>query len=76
MGGATVVTMTDLDEDDRGRGRARRATSEKADLTQEAERVSLAGPDPLDVLRAMLKVDPDVPPTEANEPERAAPDEP
>ncbi len=25
------------------------------------ERVSLAGPDPLDVLRAMLKVDPDSP---------------
>lgn len=28
---------------------------------ERTERVSLAGPDPLDVLRALLKVDPDEP---------------
>lgn len=43
---------------------------------QQPDRVSLAGPDPLDVLRAMLKVDPDAPPVAAAERERPANAEP
>ncbi len=31
---------------------------------EQTERVSLAGPDPLDVLRALLKVDPDASPAD------------
>ncbi len=33
---------------------------------EQTERVSLAGPDPLDVLRALLKVDPDAPPADVD----------
>ncbi len=40
---------------------------------EQTERVSLAGPDPLDVLRALLKVDPDAPPGDDQEDESEAP---
>ncbi len=40
-----------------------------------AERVSLAGPDPLDVLRAMLKVNPDAPPMESAQGDENRPDD-
>lgn len=37
-----------------------------------SDRVSLAGPDPLDVLRALLRVDPDAPPVEGEAERRSA----
>jgi len=37
------------------------------------DRVSLAGPDPLDVLRALLKVDPDAPPADTDQDDDEAP---
>ncbi len=42
-------------------------TERNQPLPDQDNRVSLAGPDPLDVLRALLKVDPDAPPVDGTD---------
>jgi hypothetical protein len=44
--------------------------------SDEDDRISLAGHDPEDVLRALLKVDPDAPPAKPNADEPVAESEP
>jgi len=50
-------------------------TSEDTTPPARDDRVSLAGPDPLDVLRALLKVDLDAPPVDEDNDEGETPPE-